>query len=104
MDNLEQVVPTLFLGLRILRIKQKGESDTKNKNNILFDKKIMILAILGRQNFNNFVSGGIYLRPQVLMVPKMKSLRFFILMRTGGELMKRNLHLTDQLISWRPTN
>ena len=30
----------------------------------------MILAILGRQNFNNFVSDGIYLRPHILMVPK----------------------------------
>ena len=76
----------------------------KTKTIFLSDIKIMILAILGRQNFNNFVSGGIYLQPHVLMVTKIKSFRFCILMRTGGELMKRNPHLTGQLISWRPTN
>ena len=71
----------------------------KTKTTFLSDTKIVILAILGRQNFNNFVSGGIYLQPHVLMVPKMKSFRFFIIMRTGGELIKSNLHLTGQLIS-----
>ena len=30
----------------------------------------MIWAILAQQNFNNMVSGGIYLQPHVLMEPK----------------------------------
>ena len=76
----------------------------KTKTTFLSDTKNMILAILARQNFNNLVSGGIYLRPQVLMVPKMQSLKFCMIKRTGGRLLKSNLHLTGQLISWRPTN
>ena len=89
---------------KIFKSNKKVNLTPKTKTTFLSDTKIAILEILGRQNFNNFVSGGIYLQPQVLMVPKMKSMSFCILMRTGGKLMKRNLHLTGQLISWRPTN
>ena len=92
------------MGSQIFESNKKVNLTPKTKTTFLSDTKIMILAVLGRQNFNNFVSGEIYLQPHDLMVPNMKSLRFFILMRTGGELMNRNLHLTGQLISWRPTN
>ena len=55
----------------MFRIKQKGKYNSKNKKIFLSDTRINILAVLGRQNFNNFVSGGIYLRPHVLMVTNM---------------------------------
>ena len=69
------------------------------KKTFLSDTKIKILAILGRQNFNNSVSGGIYLQPHILMVNKTKTWRFCILRRPGGELMQRNPHYKGPLIS-----
>ena len=76
----------------------------KTNTTFLSDTKIKILAILDRQNLNNFVSGGIYLRPHVLLIPKMKSWRFCILRRPGGEVMQKNPHQMAPLISWPPTN